>query len=286
MNFPRMATGIAAASFLRAAIPSSPPNPNDPTTPIQVLLFFKWHTRYQMKAIGFLASALFFAAAAALPQTSDASILEHTKWKLVEMNGSRPALPDEVAFTITLEGNSYLLSGCSLMSGRLRIEPPRLVFIGPARSTKKACAGAAETADVAFSSLMSANPTYRIDQDRLTLVSESGTRWVLAKEPLASKQAMTKFIYVAAAKTDCFGMFPTKCLQIRESKAEPWTPLYWGIEGFEYVPGIEYRLRIKEDQVPRPVPDQASVVWYLDAIIEQSVVDRTAADEYLRFKKR
>jgi heat shock protein HslJ len=239
-----------------------------------------------MKVVGFLISALFFAAAAAKPQSSDASILEHTKWKLVEMNGSRPALPDEVAFTITFEGNSYLLSGCNLVSGRLRIERERLVFVGPARSTKKACAGGVEAPDAAFVRLTSANPTYRIDQDRLILVSQSGTRWVMAKEPLASKNAKTKFIYVAAAKRDCVGMFPTKCLQIRESKAEPWTLLYWGIEGFEYVPGIEYRLRIKEDQVPRPVPDQASVVWYLDAVIEQSVVDRAAADEYLRSKKR
>jgi heat shock protein HslJ len=229
---------------------------------------------------------MFFVAVAATPQSSDAGVLEHTKWKLVEINGSHPTLPDEVAFTITLEGNSYLLSGCNLVSGRLRIEPQRLVFSGPTRSTKKACAGAAETADAVFSSLRSASPTYRIDQDRLTLVSQSGTRWVLAKEPLASKHAKTKYIYVAAAKMDCFGMFPMKCLQIRESKTEPWTLLYWGIEGFEYVPGIEYRLRIKEDQVPQPVPDQASVVWYLDAVIEQSVVDPAAVDEYRRSKKR
>jgi|HubBroStandDraft_6_1064221.scaffolds.fasta_scaffold76303_1 heat shock protein HslJ len=255
-----------------------------------MLAFFcralKWHTGYQMKNVGFLVSAMFFVVAAATPQAHDAGVLEHTKWKLVEMNGSRPALPDEVAFTLTLEGNSYLLFGCNLVSGRLRIESQRLVFIGPTRSTRKACAGAAETVDVAFSRLLSANPTYRIDQDRLTLVSPSGTRWVMTKEPLASKHAKTKFIYVAASKRDCTGMFPTKCLQIRESEAEPWTLLYWGVEGFEYVPGIEYRLRIKEDQVPRPLPDQASVVWYLDAVIEQSVVDRTAVDEYLRSKKR
>jgi heat shock protein HslJ len=245
-----------------------------------------WHTGNQMKTVGILVSVLLFFAAAATPQGSDAGVLEHTKWKLVEMNGSRPALPDDVAFTITLESNSYLLSGCNLVSGKLRIEPQKLVFIGPSLSTEKACAGAVETADAAFSSLISANPTYRIGQDRLTLVSQSGTQWVMAKEPLASKEAKTKFIYVAAAKRDCFGLFPTQCLQIRESKTEPWTLLYWGIEGFEYVPGIEYRLRIKEDQVPRPLADQASVVWFLDAVIEQSVVDRTAADEYLKSKKR
>jgi len=244
------------------------------------------HTGYQMRISGFLVWALCFVAAAASAQGSDARVLEHTKWRLVEINGSRLALPDGVAFTITLEGDSYLLSGCNLVSGKLRIESQRLVFIGPARSTKKACSSAIEAADVAFSSLTSANPTYRIDQDGLTLVSQSGTRWVMAKEPLASKRAKTKFIYIAADKKDCVGMFPTKCLQIRESKSEPWKLLYWGIEGFDYVPGIEYRLRIKEDQVPRPLQDQASVVWYLDAIIEQSVVDRAAADEYLRSKKR
>jgi heat shock protein HslJ len=244
----------------------------------------------EMKTVGPLLSAMCFVAATATPQASDARVLDHTKWKLVEITGGpalpHPELPHDVAFTVTLESNSYVLSGCNLVSGTLRIEPQRLVFIGPARSTKKACASTAEATDKAFSSLTSANPTYRIDQDRLTLVSESGTRWIMAKHPLASKHAKTKVIYVAATKKDCVGTFPTKCLQIRESKGEPWQLIYWGIDGFEYVPGIEYRLRIKEDQVPRPVQDQASVVWYLDAVIDQSVVDRTAADEYLRSKKQ
>jgi heat shock protein HslJ len=111
-------------------------------------------------------------------------------------------------------------------------------------------------------------------------------QWVFRQELIASKKAKTKFIYVAATKQHCVGMFPTECLQVRKSKAEPWTLLHWGVEGFEYVPGIEYHLRIKEDQVAQAVADQASVVWYLDAVIEQTVVDPTAADEYRRSKKR
>jgi len=72
---------------------------------------------------------------------------------------------------------------------------------------------------------------------------------------------------------------------VRESKDKPWGLEYSGIVGFEYVPGIEYYLRIKEDSVAHPLPDAPSLVWYLDAIIGQSVVDRKAADEYLKSQK-
>ena len=76
-----------------------------------------------------------------------------------------------------------------------------------------------------------------------------------------------------------------KCLQIRESKDQPWTLSYTNIVGFEHVPGIEYRLRIKEDRVPHPAADAPSVIWYLDMVVEQTVVDRKAADEYEASKK-
>ena len=76
-----------------------------------------------------------------------------------------------------------------------------------------------------------------------------------------------------------------KCLQVRESKDEPWMLNYTRVIGFEHVPGIEYRLRIKEDKVEHPVTDGPSVLWFLDAVIGQTVVDRAAAEAYEAGKK-
>jgi hypothetical protein len=128
------------------------------------------------------------------------------------------------------------------------------------------------------------SPTFLLAEDRLTLTAGDGAHWIFQREPLPSKDAKTKFIYVAAFTKDCMGVGPMTCLQVRDSKDQPWTLHYSGIVGFEHVPGIEYRLRIKEDRIAHPAADSSAVVWHLDAIVEQSVIDRQAADGYLASK--
>jgi heat shock protein HslJ len=125
----------------------------------------------------------------------------------------------------------------------------------------------------------------RLDGDRMTLTGDGKAAWVFKREQMASKNATTKFIYVAAFTKDCMGVAPMKCLQVRGSKDQPWGLEYSGVIGFEHVPGIEYRLRIKEDKVEHPVADAPSVLWFLDAVIEQHVVDRAAADAYEAAKR-
>jgi len=229
-------------------------------------------------------AVILLIAAGAMSQTRPKD-LEHTRWRLVERKGNQATVPSGIAFTLTLEQSSYQFSGCNLLSGKLRIEGQKLIFTEPASSTRKACTATVEAVDVSFARLAGGSPRYRIEKDRLTLEAEGGAGWVFQKEPLASKDAKTKFIYVAAFTKDCTGVVPMKCLQVRESKDQPWSLEYSGIVGFEHVPGIEYYLRIKEDRVARPLADAPSLVWYLDAVIGQSVVDRKAADEYLSSQK-
>jgi len=106
------------------------------------------------------------------------------------------------------------------------------------------------------------------------------SQWVFAREPLPSPNATTRFIYVGPFLKDCTGTAPMKCLEVRDDNSQPWRLHYARIIGFEPVPGIEYRLRLKEDHVARPAADASAVVWYLDSIIEQKVVDREAAEQY------
>src|SRR4051812_45379661 len=51
-----------------------------------------------------------------------------------------------------------------------------------------------------------------------------------AASAAAGAQAVTKTLFVAEAQADCQGEAPQKCLQVRESEAEPYRNLYSSIE--------------------------------------------------------
>jgi heat shock protein HslJ len=231
----------------------------------------------------FLATTL-FSYASLIAQAQELNGLNHTKWKLIELNNGEPVAPAGIPFTLTLERNSYLLAGCNSVSGKLRIDGNKLIF-SPGPSTLKACMPETEAADAAFLRLTGSSATFQAAQDRLTLTAEGGERWVFRKEPLPSLNATTRFIYVAPTTKDCADAGRSKCLQVRDSKDQPWTLLHSDIIGFDFVPGIEYRLRIKEDKVQQTAAGSPNVIWYLDLMVEQSVVDRKAADDYMKSKK-
>jgi heat shock protein HslJ len=219
-------------------------------------------------------------------EPGDASILDHTKWRLTKVTKTELAIPAAAKFTVTFESSQYMFSGCNLISGKFRLEAGKLIATGPGRSTMKACPPEIQEVDGAFVKMLTSKPTVHLEGDQLALAADDGGQWTFHREPIPSKQAQTKFIYVAASTKDCTRAALKECLQVRESKDQPWTVSHADIEGFEHVPGIEYRLRIKEDQVPHRAADAPSVVWYLDVVVEQTVVDRKAADEYEASKKQ
>ena len=63
-----------------------------------------------------------------------------------------------------------------------------------------------------------------------------------------------------------------QCLQVRDSPEQAWRLHYGEIAGFTHELGIEYRLRILEDEVPNPPADASSKRWFLDLVVEQRVV--------------
>ena len=252
-----------------------------PESKIRNLASYKCHT------ITTMIKAWLFVALFSLPtltaQTADVKGLEHSKWRLVDLGPVK--VPRDPPFTMTLEKDSFFLSGCNSVSGKLRLGSSRISFLEPARATRKACPGGLDDADSAFTKLVGATPRVRLNGNRMTLTSDGNAAWVFEREQLASINAKTRFIYVAAFTKDCTGVAPMKCLQVRESKDGPWILNYTGVIGFEHVPGIEYRLRIKEDKVEHPLAGGPSVLWFLDAVIGQTVVDRAAAEAYEAGKK-
>jgi heat shock protein HslJ len=232
--------------------------------------------------LAFCTTTLLFASVAPA-QSSGVMTLDHTKWRLTGV--SHLTIPSAAAFTLTFEGSQYFFSGCNQIAGRFRIDDGKLAATGPARTTMKACVRAVQDVDITFDKTRQEKPAIHLDGDQLVLVEDSGVQWTFKKDLLPSKEATTKFIYVAATTKNCQGV-AKQCLQIREAKDQPWTLNYTDIVGFEYVPGIEYRLRIKEDRVAHPAADAPSVVWFLDVVVEQTVVDRKAADAYEASKKQ
>jgi len=180
--------------------------------------------------------------------------LDHTKWKL---------LHDGPAVTLRFDNGRYHLRICNSISGLYTVDGDRLTG-KPGASTMMACPGPVMKTEEEISKAFAGTQTFKLEGSRLTVGALAFER-----EALPSKAAATKFVYVAPETKDCTGVAPMKCLQVRENKSMPWRLHDSGIVGFQHEPGVEYRLRIKEDKVENPPADGSSVVWYLDLIVEQ-----------------
>jgi heat shock protein HslJ len=235
--------------------------------------------------LGVLFSAAVALASPALPWQTQQAALDHTKWQLVSTEkagdltlGPRPA-------TILFEEGRYIISACNTMTGKYKVEQNIIGGI-PGISTRKACLPDAQALDEALLKAINANHSFEITGTKLTIMDDDGGTFVFSSVAIPSKSAVTKFIYVASETKDCAGAGPMKCLQVREGKDQPWTMYHGRIVGFHPVPGIEYRLRIKEDFLKNPPADGSTKVWFLDLVVEQLVVDKAAADAYYASQKK
>ena len=203
-------------------------------------------------------------------------LTEPSKWELVTPSVPKPGK----APVLTFEKGRFGLRVCNSIGGSVKIEPEKLVG-GQAVSTMMACVNPdLMSLEQKLTQAITQNKSYAIAAGQLTIAGESGESYVFRQVEMPSADAKTRFIYVASETKSCTGVTRMDCLQVRESKDQPWQLHYGPIIGFDFVPRIEYRLRIKEDRVPdgKPVPADASKIrWFLDMIVEQKVVDPNAA---------
>lgn len=194
--------------------------------------------------------------------------LDHTKWKLVETRNAGIGVPADHAVILTFMGTNLSVRGCNTLRSAFKAGGGKITA-GPMASTRMACRGEAARLDHALSQLLQ-SASYRIVGDQLNLTGAGGDEWSFVKQLTPPKDARTKFIYVASETKECAASAAMmKCLQIRDSRAAPWRLNYTPIIGFEHTPGIEYRLRIKEEVRAHPPADASKYVWYLDTIIQQ-----------------
>lgn len=88
----------------------------------------------------------------------------------------------------------------------------------------------------------------------------------------SSSSAVEKTIFVAPQKVECVGVAPQECFLIRENPEEDWQFWYDSIEGFDFVPGFMYELKVDEVTNENPPADSSSVSLELVEIINQEPV--------------
>ncbi|MEN5159119.1 META and DUF4377 domain-containing protein [Achromobacter spanius] len=93
-------------------------------------------------------------------------------------------------------------------------------------------------------------------------------------DPVAGGQlGVAKLVYVNAERVPCeTGAGRALCYQVRDSASQPWQVWHGEITGFNFQPGVRYRLRVVEIEDPNPPMGASPLRWVLDAVVEQQVV--------------
>ena len=86
-----------------------------------------------------------------------------------------------------------------------------------------------------------------------------------AEQSLSENNQEEKVFWVNSSKVPCTGVAPMTCLEIQESieiDESKWTFFYPQIEGFDFKPGNRYRIRVKVEKLPEPIPADAPSLRY------------------------
>lgn len=96
------------------------------------------------------------------------------------------------------------------------------------------------------------------------------TALVALSVSMARAQApASKTLWVAHYRVDCVGVGPQKCLLIKEEQYSPWELFYGQIEGFDYVEGYGYELRVLEEKIDNPPADSSAIRVNLVEVINR-----------------
>lgn len=85
-------------------------------------------------------------------------------------------------------------------------------------------------------------------------------------------------LFVKEHTVPCEGVAPMNCLQVKEDLAQPWSNFYATIEGFDYQPGFEYKLKVKKIKSSTPLPmDASAYTYHLQKVIYKKWVQASKA---------
>jgi len=99
------------------------------------------------------------------------------------------------------------------------------------------------------------------DGDLLQFVEREGVGRRGAKAEAAAGREKT--VYIDSQRVECAGAGRMQCYRWRETPDGPWQLWYGPIEGLDFEPGVSYKLRVREYQVPNPPQDASAIRWQL-----------------------
>jgi heat shock protein HslJ len=108
----------------------------------------------------------------------------------------------------------------------------------------------------------------KIKYEALTVMLLVAAMVVSACAPLAGGPK-EKTVYVGPYLVDCEGVAPQKCMLVKEDAKDDWTLFYDQVQGFEYEPGFEYELVVREDRIENPPADASSIQWTLVEVVSK-----------------
>lgn len=95
------------------------------------------------------------------------------------------------------------------------------------------------------------------------------TLMALSVSSAVAQDPAIKTLWVAHYRVDCVGVEPQKCLLVKEEQYSPWQNFYGRIEGFDYVEGYAYELRVVEERIDNPPADSSTIRVKLVEVINR-----------------
>lgn len=231
-------------------------------------------------AIGFavvLSASGANAAPASSPRSQTWVGLASQRWDLVEWSGGQTPQGKRLRLDFDAERGSFAADTmCNGARGPYRIKGKSIRFgdgKGQFASTLMGCPEPAMSWERQYLRSLSAVRSWRLEGGRLILTTAKGETLIYSAAHKPAADAPRKFIYVSAEQKPCSGVARMMCLQVRDKESDPWQLHYGGIADFVPQPGIEYKLRITEEKIANPPADGSSILWTLDQVIEQRVVN-------------
>ncbi|WP_353190103.1 META and DUF4377 domain-containing protein [Pandoraea pnomenusa] len=206
-------------------------------------------------------------------------------WQLMtwEGPGDIPSLPEGRAINLTFNDKGAFsgTGGCNRIFGQYKVGPAngQLTIQAPA-STRMACADSMAFEDRYLKTLPRVTNFERRDT-QLVLTAQGGETLTYAAQTLLNRtvagangsKAEDRVLDVDSQMADCVGVAPRKCLRVRnadDSGKAPWELWYANIDGFDWKPGVEYRVKIHGEPVANPPADASSMRWTLVEVIRET----------------
>ena len=206
--------------------------------------------------------------------------LTGTQWILDTFGpkDSLTAVQPDTTITLQFEEDGINGSaGCNSYFGSATLSGSTLSF-GPLGSTKMACPEPIMQQETDYLAALGTVNGYTLVDELLTLQYEEGvlifTADVVTEEADVNEDSKT--LFVGPELVDCVGVGPQECMQVREDAESDWTFFYDQIVGFEYEPGFEYELLVRETEIENPPADGSSIEVTLVEVVSKTAVSATA----------